>query len=417
MFTRNDNIVEIKNNTNVNVYARLDGTKPPCGVGRDGACNPPDANGDCTSDIKEYPVKGSRDMTYGAADCGIDTDEGSKWAKGEIEDLWAGLDGPYASGVKFYVKKTDGTYTGGNKKDIKPIQLLKPGETWVIEPPVSSVPGSGKAQWCFKFDKGGNKMVCSGTGGSFTPEFSIADADGTRYNTDSINAPVGINRFEFNVNSTPTWKNWVLNTSAVDGINSIITAHIDSSECKGDKKIDFKCGIDLANCPAANQGAPYLSIDGKNIQYPSCVAPKNFGLPVGAPLLFNNTAQICEPTSDDCWAGANGAQADDKLKYHQAWDMKSKDIKPEASMWQDFIRPGLPGSSDICDTYTWAYDEQVCDIKPYSGAGQCFTKDGTLIALDNPYAPLGTCLVYDKDDKYVNPKIYISVDDILSEKY
>jgi hypothetical protein len=413
MDIRNNNIIEIKNNTGVSIYAHLDGTKPPCGVGKYGACNPPDVNGDCGS--REYPVTGSRDITYDASDCGIETGDDSKWAKGEIEDLWAGLDGPYKSGVKFYVKKTDGTYTGGNQEDIKPVQLLEPGETWVILPPVSS--DTGKAQWCFKFDRGGNKMVCSGSGGSFTPEFSIADADGNRYKTNNINAPVGINRFEFNVNSTPTWKNWVLNTSAVDGINSIMTAHIDSSECNGDKKIDFKCGIDLANCPCPNQGAPYLSVDGKNVRYPSCIAPKNFGLPVGEPLLFNETSQICEPKSDDCWAGANGALPDDKIRYHQAWDMKSDNIEPEAKTWQDFIRPGPPGSSDICDTYTWAYDEQVCDTNSYSGQGQCYAEDGTLMALDNPYAPLGTCLVYDNDDKYVNPKIYISVDDILSEQY
>lgn len=412
------NTIRIKNNSDVKVVAHLDAIKPPCGVGKSGACNPPDNDGKCTDKDKDgnqlfFPaIKGSIDENYDTGDCYVSNKGNSKFAKGDLETLWSEIDGPYKSGVKFYVQDSNGNITGGKREDIKPFQVLNPGETWIIVPPVSP-DGTNKTTWCYAHENGTN-MVCSGSGGSFTPYESNVEG----VTTDTLNAPVGTNRFEFNINSKESYPNWVLNTSAVDGINSVMTGKLNSSACE--QPVEFKCNINLQNCPRENKGNPYLSVKGENVIYPSCLAPKNFGLPVEAELKFNNTPQVdgcSDPTSNGCWAGANGGDAANKLIYHKAWDFTSDNLKDKAKSWQNFIRPGAPNSNNICQTYTWAYDEQVCDTNRYSGDGQCIIKDDVLHAPDNPYAPLGTCNVYDDTGKYVEPYIEINVNDILKGEF
>ena len=410
--------IRITNSSGVKIVVHLDAIKPPCGVGKSGACNPPGNDGSCKKDDASNAVDqvffpataGTIDEDYDTKDCFVDTSGDSKFAKGDLETLWSDLDGPFKSGVKFQVEDINGKMSGGERSDIKPYQVLEPGETWVITLPVSP-DGSNKTTWCYAHENG-TDMVCSGTGGSFTP---YSNTEGVT--TVNLNAPVATNRFEFNINSKSSYPNWVLNTSAVDGLNSKMSGSLNSTACDGGKALEFKCNIDLDACPTKNKGNPYLSVQGENVIYPSCLAPKNFGLPQGAPIKFNNTPQIdgcSDPTANGCWAGANGSSGSDKLMYHQAWDLTSKSIKPEAKAWQQFIRPGPPDSKKICQTYAWAYDEQVCDTKEYSGNGQCTIKDNVLHAPDNPYAPLGTCKVYDESGKYVNPNIQINLHDIMT---
>ena len=197
----------------------LDVNKPPCGVGKKGACNPPNEYGSCTE--IEPAISGSSDMNYGVEQCGYSNVAKDK---GNIDNIWG--DGPKLSGAKFFV-----TDAFGNKSEtpIRPAQRLKPKEKWVLQLPRSN-DGTGKAVWCFRHAQpglpGSDNMECSGSGAWFTPD-----------GTEEATSPMGVQRVEFNVNTKKTWKDWVLNLSAVDGINSNITANINknSNICNDNK--------------------------------------------------------------------------------------------------------------------------------------------------------------------------------------
>ena len=390
------NSLVFENTSNKPIIVHLDVNKPPCGVGRTGACNPPEANGNCLK--KEEAVVGTTDMDYGVEDCGYDIDAKDN---GDIDKIWG--NGPKLSGAHFYVIDKD-----GNKKEtpIYPAQRLLPNEKWLLQLPISN-DGSGKAVWCFrhaqKGELGSENMECSGVGAWFTPD-----------NTENATSPLGVQRVEWNVNTKDEWKNWVLNFSAVDGINSNITADINnnSKSC-----LNFSCPTDLQKCPQDNKGTPTLSSKGHDIKYPSCIAPKLIGAP------YYNTNQkdgICwsngksKMSDDQCCAAAGSGLATDKLNYHKSWDYTSNNIEPEAKKWNNFIRPNEPGNKDNCMTYTWAYDEQVCSLTDYSDNGKCKISGDTLFAVDNPYAPLGTCNVY-SESEYQNPNIYIKINNVLDE--
>ena len=392
------NTIVFENTSDKPIIVHLDVNKPPCGIGKDGACNPPDSNGNCIK--KEPAIPGSSDINYGVNNCGYNKNE---QINGNIDKIWG--NGPELSGTKFFVIDKNGNK---NQKKIRPAQRLEPKEKWLLQLPISN-DGSGKAVWCFRHaepgNPGSNNMECSGSGAWFTPD-----------NTIEATSPMGVQRVEFNVNTKDTWNNWVLNLSAVDAINSNIIADLNnnSKNCKS-----FKCPINLQNCPSDNKGMPTLSSQGKNIKYPSCIAPKLIGAPEYNTInkigpCWNNSQQ--KISDDNCWAAAGSGLGNKKLDYHKSWDYTSKNIKPLAKNWKEFIRPNKPGEDNNCETYTWAYDEQVCSLKEYDNNGQCsIDKDNNLVnALDNPYTPLGTCNVY-KNGIYQNPNINIKVNNVLDK--
>lgn len=361
---------------------------------------------------KEPAISGSSDMKYGVDECGY-----NKKAKiqGNIDGIWG--EGPKLSGAKFFVMDALGNKS---EKPIRPAQRLKPKEKWVLQLPRSN-DGTGKAVWCFRHAQpglpglpgppGSDNMECSGAGAWFTPD-----------GTNAATSPMGVQRVEFNVNTKKTWKDWVLNLSAVDGINSNITANINKNskicnDNKYSKDINFNCGINLENCPSNNKGMPTLSSKGKDVSYASCIAPKLIGAAeyntksTDGPCWKNGTRILSD---DQCWAAAASGVATNKLDYHRSWDFTSKNIKPLAKDWNNFIRPNKPGEDGNCETYTWAYDEQVCSLKEYDDNGKCYVKNDTLYALDNPFAPLGNCTVY-KDGKYQDPNINIKINNVLNK--
>jgi len=389
------NNIIFENTSNQPIYVHLDASKPPCGVGKYGACNPPDDDGNCVPSSKEYPINGSSDMDYDSSNCTYSIHAKNE---GRIKDIWG--DGPKLSGTKSFVIDKYGSEK--ELDNILPVQLLNPNEKWRIQLPISN-DGSGRAMWCFKHDIDGSKLMeCSGAGAWFTP------ANGQYSNTEKAFAPMGVQRVEYNVNTKNSWKNWVLNLSAVDGINSNVSANINNN---GNSCINFNCPIDLNNCPSDNKGTPTLSMDGHDIKYPSCMAPKLIG------KEGYNTKGTTNPCTnlphDQCWAAAASGKAKDKLSYHQSWDYTSKKMKDQAKIWKNFIRPNEPGNSNNCETYIWAYDEQVCSTSEYNDKGNCSVFDSKLYADNNPYAPLGNCNVYN-NDKYSNPYIHIKVNHVMN---
>ena len=155
-------------------------------------------------------------------------------------------------------------------------------------------------------------------------------------------------------------------------------------------------------------------MNGKEHGFKSCLAPKNWGEPGSGQEGI--TRRGCDPNKDDCWKGAGSADPRMKINYHKSWDYNSDSIENDAQIWTEYLRPNQdPRSPDNCYTYAWAYDEQVCSKKPhYKGDGDCYVDNhGTMQGIDNPFGPLGSCVVYDNTGKYRNPNIQIDVTNIM----
>ena len=388
------NTISFKNETQHSVVVHLDPEKPPCGVGKEGACNPADAHGKC--DGPHYYFEEAWPGTqYDASNCGFHKDKTTglySWPGG----------GPLMSNTKFEKIKSDGS-PDQNPLPLQPSHVLHKGESLRITPPTH--PDTKKAAWCYKHVESG-KMVCSGVGAWFTPLHDPNDNS-----LHNVNASQGVHRVEFNVNTYPDWHNWVLNQSAVDGINANIESEL---HVTGDTKLSFKCPTDLTECPMDLKGNGVVSMNGVSYKIPTCIAPKHMGDKDG----YDNNAD-----KQGEWAGAAGETGEEKLSYHKAWDYTSDDQQQQfwASTYRKFLRPEKVGSDKNCDTYIWAYDEQVCSPQPYTGDGNCCVNPAHELVpcdpekkLDNPYAPLGFANVYDDDNKYLQPNITIHLKNIMS---
>ena len=327
--------MRIVNDTNgYPITVWLDKEKPPCLPDSRGACNPPDGNGNCNG--KPY---------FRVGDNG-----------GRSTCTWQQND------ATFFLQQKNGSSV---EVPSSQSQQLAPGEAWIIKFPVGI---DGRFYWCFdpnmaEQKKGVTNRMCSGSGGWVTRGRTIMEN------------PDGVQRFEFNINTHPDGNgNFIYNMSAVDGINFTFKAEYVSDTCPLGMRY-ASCPIHLdTDCPENLKFDVVQSKDGRNQIVKTCAAPKIAWLkPEHRPPGFTQ--------EDYNNVSAPGGTLAEKLQYHAFWQ-NSKWVQPYVNM--------LRQSQNQCDTYAWAYDEQMCKNGDCTCPLSACESDGQYFS-DNPITPLRSC--------------------------
>ena len=209
-----------------------------------------------------------------------------------------------------------------------------------IDNPIEASSGSGKIiipphspYWCF-YDVY-NNFSCPGTGA-------------TIIKGDKQTPPASIgSRIEYNINDGQGGGIW-FNSSAVDGVNANFNVYYE-----GCKDIVKQCNIPLSECPDRMKVPKILSINGKDVTWDVCAAPKEWNDINSCGL---NLKEMAEASSSDPTL---------KQNYHKWWSSNKC-----AKEWLNYLQKNPKG---ICQMYGWAYDEKRC--KKSNCLGESFNRE------------------------------------------